>query len=319
MVGNTSYQYPQRRYQIPAGILKPGKNVFVVRVINNSGKGGFVPDKPYCLIAGNDTIDLKGYWQYKVGEVFLPGRGSGNSFSFQNQPTALYNAMVAPVTNYTIKGFLWYQGEANSSRAKEYTELQPAMIADWRNKWKEGDIPFLYVQLPNFMDVNYLPSESQWAELREAQLRSLSVPNTGMAVAIDLGEWNDIHPDRKKEVGERLALAAEKIAYGEKGIVYSGPVYQSSTINGDKIIISFTNTGSGLITNDGKELLQFAIAGVDKKFVWAKAKIEGDKVIVWNDDVSNPMYVRYAWADNPDNPNLYNKEGLPASPFRTDR
>ena len=319
MVGNTTYQYPQRRYQIPAGILQPGKNIFVIRVINNSGKGGFVPDKPYCLIAGNDTIDLTGYWQYKVGEVFLPGRGGGNSFSSQNQPAALYNAMVAPLTNYTIKGFLWYQGEANSSRAKEYTKLQPAMIADWRNKWKEGDIPFLYVQLPNFMEVNYLPSESQWAELREAQLRSLSVPNTGMAVAIDLGEWNDIHPDRKKEVGERLALAAEKIAYGEKDIVYSGPIYQSSTINGNKITISFTNTGSGLITNDGEELSQFAIAGADKKFVWAKAKIEGDKVIVWNDDVSNPMYLRYAWADNPDDPNLYNKEGLPASPFRTDR
>jgi len=317
VVGNTTYQYPQRRYQIPVGVLKPGKNIFVIRVINNSGKGGFVPDKPYCLIAGNDTIDLKGYWQYKVGDVFLPG-GSGHNFSFQNQPTALYNAMIAPVINYTIKGFLWYQGEANSSRAKEYTQLQPAMIADWRKKWKQGDLPFLYVQLPNFMEVNYLPSESQWAELREAQLRSLSVPNTGMAVAIDLGEWNDIHPDRKKEVGERLALAAEKIAYGEKDIVSSGPIYQSSTIDGSKIVISFTNTGSGLITNDGGELSQFAIAGADKKFVWAKAKIDGEKVIVWNDDVPNPMYVRYAWADNPDNPNLYNKEGLPASPFRTD-
>ena len=318
MVGNTTYQYPQRRYQIPAGILTPGKNIFVVRVINNSGKGGFVPDKPYCLIAGNDTVDLKGNWEYKVGEVFLPENGGGNNFSVQKQPTALYNAMVAPVINYTIKGFLWYQGEANSSQAKEYAKLQPAMIADWRNKWKEGDLPFLYVQLPNFMEVNYLPSESEWAELREAQLKSLSVPNTGMAVAIDLGEWNDIHPDRKKEVGDRLALAAEKLAYGEKDIVYSGPIYQSSTIDGNKMTISFTNTGNGLITNDGQDLSQFAIAGADKKFVWAKGKIEGDKVVVWNDTVPNPMYVRYAWADNPDNPNLYNKEGLPASPFRTD-
>jgi sialate O-acetylesterase len=226
--------------------------------------------------------------------------------------------MIAPVINYTIKGFLCYHREANTSRAKEYTNLQTAMIADWRNKWKEGDLPFLYVQLPNFMEVNYLPSESQWAELREAQLKSLSAPNTGMVVAIDLGEWNDIHPDRKKEVGERLALAAEKLTYGEKDIVYSGPIYQSSTVNGNTITISFTNTGSGLITNDGEELSQFAIAGADKKFVWAKAKIEGDKVIVWNDHLPNPMYVRYAWADNPDNPNLYNREGLPASPFRTD-
>jgi sialate O-acetylesterase len=318
MVGNTTYQYPQRRYQIPAGVLKAGKNIFVIRVINNAGKGGFVPDKPYCLMAGHDTIDLKGYWQYKVGEFFLPGHDGGNNFSLQQQPTGLYNAMIAPVINYTIKGFLWYQGEANTSRAKEYTNLQTAMIADWRNKWKEGDLPFLYVQLPNFMEVNYLPSESQWAELREAQLKSLSAPNTGMVVAIDLGEWNDIHPDRKKEVGERLALAAEKLTYGEKDIVYSGPIYQSSTVNGNTITISFTNTGSGLITNDGEELSQFAIAGADKKFVWAKAKIEGDKVIVWNDHLPNPMYVRYAWADNPDNPNLYNREGLPASPFRTD-
>ena len=140
-----------------------------------------------------------------------------------------------------------------------------------------------------------------------------------MAVTIDLGEWNDIHPDRKKEVGERLALAAEKLAYAEKNSVYSGPIYQSSVTDGNKIIISFTNTGSGLIANDGEELSQFAIAGADKKFVWAKARIDGEKVIVWNDGVSNPIYVRYAWADNPDNPNLYNKEGLPASPFRTDR
>lgn len=320
LVGNTAYQYPQRRYQVPAGLLKAGKNIFVVRVINNFGKGGFVPDKPYCIFAGNDTIDLKGYWQYKVGDVFVPQRGGfGGGISAQNQPAALYNAMVAPLINYTIKGFLWYQGEANTGRAEEYAKLQPAMIADWRHQWKEGDIPFLYVQLPGFMEMNYLPSESQWAALRESQLKSLSVPNTGMAVAIDLGEWNDIHPDRKKEVGVRLALAAEKITYGEKDIVYSGPVYQSAVTDGNKIIISFSNTGSGLISNDGEELKQFAIAGADKKFVWANAVIEGDKVVVWSDTVTDPMYVRYAWADNPDGANLFNKEGLPASPFRTDK
>ena len=138
-----------------------------------------------------------------------------------------------------------------------------------------------------------------------------------MAVTIDLGEWNDIHPDNKKDVGERLALAALKLSFNEN-IVHSGPIYQSSMIDGNKIILNFTNTGSGLISNDGEELGEFAVAGADKKFVWAKAKIEGDKVVVWNDSISNPMYVRYAWADNPVNPNLYNKEGLPASPFRTD-
>jgi len=318
-VGLTTYLYPQRRYPVPADILKAGKNIFVVRVTNNAGKGGFVPDKPYCIFAGNDTIDLKGTWQYKVGEIYQPRTaGGGGPVNAQNQPTALYNAMVAPIINYTIKGFLWYQGEANTGRAEEYAKLQPAQISDWRNKWKQGELPFFYVQLPGFMDYNYLPSESNWAMLRESQLSALSVPSTAMAVAIDLGEWNDIHPDNKKDVGERLALAAEKIVYGEN-IVHSGPIYQSATINGNKITINFTNTGSGLTTNDGEELGEFAIAGDDKKFLWAKAAIEGNTVIVWNDAVPNPKYVRYAWADNPVNPNLYNKEGLPASPFRTDR
>lgn len=319
-VGNTTYMYPQRRYTVPAGLLKPGKNLFVIRVTNNSGKGGFVPDKPYYLFAGNDTVDLKGYWDYKVGLVNQPFRGfggGGGGIAAQNQPTGLYNSMIAPLVGYTMKGFVWYQGESNTSRPAEYAKLQPAMINDWRTKWNQPNAPFLFVQLPGFMDYNYLPSESQWAQFREAQLKSLSVPNTGMAVAIDLGEWNDIHPDRKKPVGDRLALAAEKIAYGEN-IVYSGPIYQSQQIDGNKIILSFTNVGSGLITNDGEEPGEFAIAGADKKFVWAKAKIEGDKIIVWSDAVSNPMYVRYAWADDPVNPNLFNKEGLPASPFRTD-
>ena len=319
-VGNTTYMYPQRRYHIPADALNAGKNILVVKVTNNNGKGGFVPDKPYCLFAGNDTIDLKGYWQYKVGEVYPPRSGGfgGGGTSAQNQPTALYNAMIAPLINYSVKGFLWYQGESNAGRPEEYAKLQPAQIADCRNKWKQPDAPFLYVQLPGFMDYNYLPSESGWAMLRESQMRSLSVPNSGMAVAIDLGEWNDIHPDNKKDVGERLALAALKIAYGEN-IVYSGPIYQSAKVEGNKITINFSNVGSGLITNDGEELSEFAIAGADKKFVWAKAKIDGDKIVVWNDNVANPMYVRYGWADNPVNPNLYNKEGLPASPFRTDQ
>jgi len=319
-VGNTSYMYPQRRYNVPADVLKAGKNIFVVKVTNTNGKGGFVPGKPYCIFAGNDTVDLKGEWQYKVGEVYQPRSGGfgGGGISAQNQPTALYNAMIAPLINYTIKGFLWYQGEANTNRAEEYAKLQPAQIIDWRKKWRQGDPPFLYVQLPGFMDYNYLPSESQWATLRESQLRSLSVPNTAMAVAIDLGEWNDIHPDNKKTVGERLALAAEKLAYGEN-VIYSGPLYESSKVDGNRITITFTSVGSGLITNDGEAPGEFAIAGADKKFVWAKAKIDGDKIIVWNDAVGSPMYVRYAWADDPVNPNLFNKEGLPASPFRSDK
>lgn len=318
-IGNTTYQYPQRRYALAADVLKAGKNIFVIRVSNTAGKGGFVPDKPYCIFSGSDTVDLKGTWQYKVGEVFLPGGGfSGGGIAAHLQPAALYNAMVAPFTNYTIKGFCWYQGESNAGRAEEYAKLQPAQIADWRNKWQLGALPFLFVQLPGYMDFNYLPSESNWALLRESQLKALTVPNTAMAVAIDLGEWNDIHPDNKKDVGERLASAAMKLAYSET-IIHSGPLYQSHITEGNTIIISFTNTGSGLITNDGEAPAEFAVAGADKKFVWAKTKIEGDKIIVWSDWVKEPEYVRYAWADNPVNPNVYNKEGLPASPFRTDK
>lgn len=319
-IGRTGSLYTERRYNIPADLLKAGKNLFVVKITNNSGKGGFVPDKPYYLFSGTDTVSLVGAWQYKVGEVFVPREaqaGGGGFVSAQNSPTALYNGMIAPVVNYTIKGFLWYQGESNVTRARQYASLQPAQISDWRKKWNIGDLPFLFVQLPNYGDHSYQPGESGWAMLRESQFKALSLPNTGMAVTIDIGEWNDIHPWNKHEPGRRLALLAEKIAYSEN-IVSSGPLFQSAQIDGNKIVISFTNTGSGLITNDGEELSEFAIAGADKKFVAAKAKIEGDKVIVSSDAVTNPLYVRYAWAESPPYPNLYNKEGLPASPFRTD-
>lgn len=311
--GHTTYQYPQRRYQLPAGTLKPGKNLIVIRVTNNSGKGGFIPDKPYYLSAGKDTLDLKGTWQYKVGGVntFPPGN---NEFREQNCPTALYNAMLAPVTSYTAKGILWYQGESNAGNPGNYAQLQAALINDWRKKWAE-DLPFLFVQLPNFMEVRYLPSESDWAATREAQRKTLTIPHTGMAVTIDLGEWNDVHPDRKKEVGDRLALLARKMVYGEQQVVATGPLFEDAKADGNKVILTFSSTGSGLTTNDGEPPAQFAIAGADKKFVWADARIEGNTVIVWSDTIVSPEYVRYAWADNPDNPNLYNREGLPASPF----
>ena len=325
-VGNTTYQYPQRRYDVPAGVLEGGKNLFVIRVTNNFGKGGFVPDKPYCIFNDTDTVDLKGYWQYKVGEVFVPfdwsvfskdndGEPRERRINPQNEPTALYNGMVAPYVQYPLKGVLWYQGESNTGRPETYHDYMHALVDGWREVFNDPDLPFIYAQLPNFMEVSYLPVESNWALLREAQLKALSIPNTAMTVNIDLGEWNDIHPDNKKDVGERMALAAQKLAYGED-LVYSGPLYKEHTLEGNKVIISFSHVGSGLITDDGEKLSEFAIAGEDKKFVWADAKIEGDKVIVWNEEIPDPKYVRYAWADNPDNPNLYNKEGLPASPFR---
>ncbi len=319
-VGHTTYQYPQRRYEVPMDVLKKGTNIFVVKVTNYSGKGGFVPDKPYYIFTGKDTVDLKGYWQYKVGDVFEPPTAEtsrADKINPQNQPTSLYNAMVAPLTNLALKGILWYQGESNAGHPDAYADLLPALIQNWRSKFNNDQLPFIYAQLPNFMGVSYLPSESNWAELRESQLKALSFPNTAMTVNIDLGEWNDIHPDNKKDVGDRMALAAFHLAYGED-LVYSGPIYREHRIKDNKVIISFSHIGSGLVTKDGNAPSQFAIAGEDKKFRWAKAKIDGDQVIVWNDEIPNPKYVRYAWADNPDNPNLYNQEGLPASPFRTE-
>lgn len=315
LAGRTTYQYPQRRYHLPSGLLKPGKNLLVIRVSNYSGKGGFVPDKPYYLFAGNDTLALEGNWKYKVGDVFMPNTGNSGGFSRQSQPTALYNAMVAPVTRYTLKGICWYQGESNAGKPEEYKQLLPALIHDWRKKWQLGELPFLYVQLPGFMDYNFLPSESNWALLREAQSDALRVPNTGMAVALDLGEWNDIHPDNKKDVGVRLALAAMYTAYGDS-LVYSGPVPDSAYRNGPDVILTFRHTGSGLTTTDGEPPSEFAVAGADRKFYWAKTRTEGNRVILSCKEVQEPVYIRYAWADNPFNPNLCNREGLPASPFR---
>ncbi|MBN1397967.1 MAG: sialate O-acetylesterase [Bacteroidetes bacterium] len=314
-VGSVSYQYPPRRYFIPENILKEGKNTIVIRLISNGGKGGFVLDKPYELIVDNKKIDLKGFWKYRLGAKMRP---MSPSTFITYKPTGIFNAMIAPLTNFMIKGVIFYQGESNTDRPLEYAELFPAVIKSWRNKWDQGDFPFLYVQLHNYSEAPAYPSESSWALTREAQLKTLSLPNTGMVVAIDLGEWNDIHPLNKKDVAKRLSLAARKIAYNEKNVVASGPIYQKMAIRGNKVILTFSNIGSGLQAKGGKQLKQFAIAGKDKKFVWANAKIVKNKVIVWSPAVKEPAAVRYAWATNPEGANLYNKEGLPASPFRTD-
>jgi sialate O-acetylesterase len=317
LVGTTGYQYPQRNYLVPAGVLHSGKNIVVVRIINSSGRGGFVKDKPYKLFTEKDTIKLTGNWQYQLGCIMNPA--PGQTF-VQWKPTGLYNCMLAPANNYAIRGAAWYQGESNAERYQEYQKLLTALIADWRLKHNQGNFPFIIAQLPNFMDAKDQPSESSWASFRNTQLNTvLAVENTALTVNIDLGEWNDIHPLNKEDVGKRLALAAEQLAYHDKKVVASGPIYQSLKIKSNKVELTFTNCGSGLMTKDGKALKQFAIAGTDGKFIWAQAKIEGKKVIVWDDAISNPVSVRYAWADNPEGANLYNQEGLPASPFRTNK
>jgi len=314
-VGTTGYQYPPRRYTIAPEILKSGQNNITVRVVSQSGNGAFIKEKPYQLTVDGQTFDLKGSWKYRIGAKCGP---CPSTTFFPGKPLGLYNAMLYPIVNYSLKGMVWYQGESNAERASEYKTVLSTLIGEWRRLWNQGNQPFLFVQLPDFMEPKNEPSEGDWATLRNQQLKTLSVPNTAMVVTIGLGEKNDIHPLRKKEVGQRLALTAEKLAYNEKKLVASGPIYQSMKVKGNTIELNFSDCGSGLTTNDCKELKHFAIAGADKKYLWAKAEIKGNKIVVWNDAVSKPAVVRYAWADNPAGANLYNKEGLPASPFTTE-
>ncbi len=246
-----------------------------------------------------------------------------------NAPARLYNGMISPLMPLAIKGVIWYQGESNVGRAKQYNVLLSALISDWRKNWAQGDFPFIIVQLANYRNSLSSPAESSWAELRESQyLTSRNLPNSGLAVIIDIGEADNIHPKNKQDAGLRLSLAARKVAYGEKDLVASGPVYDSMKVEEGKIRIKFSEVGGGLEAKGG-DLKGFAIAdeeqqktedrfGKGRKFVWAKAEISGDSVLVWSDEVKNPVAVRYAWADNPEGCNLYNKEGLPAVPFRAE-
>lgn len=300
-------------YTIPAGLLKPGENTIAIRVAMLWGGGGLNPPAGELYITdGGSKITLAGKWLYKqdIEPVFPKIRNN------QIYPTVLYNGMINPVIPYGIKGFIWYQGEANAAAAYDYRKLFPMMISDWRQRWQQGNLPFLFVQLANFMETKQLPSESEWAELREAQTLTLSQPNTGMACAIDIGEGNDIHPKNKQEVGRRLALIANKMVYKQNDIA-SGPMYKSYRTAGNRIYIQFKNTGAALSAKDGKALTGFAMAGKDKVFYWAHASIVGNEVMVTCDKVAAPVAVRYAWADNPEC-NLMNAAGLPAVPFRTD-
>jgi sialate O-acetylesterase len=278
-----------------------------------------VADYPQALIKHKEAVAR---WEEAVAKAKAegkpaPGNRPGAPFGpgHPHTPAGLYNAMIAPLMPYMVGGAIWYQGESNAGRAYQYRELFPTMIKSWWNTWGQGDFPFLFVQLANFMEVKDTPGESAWAELREAQTMTLDMPNTGMAVIIDIGEAKDIHPKNKQDVGKRLALWALANTYGKK-VVYSGPLYESMEKKGDKILLHFAHCG-GLVARDGEPLKGFAIAGEDHKFVWADAKIEGDTVVVGSSEVANPIAVRYAWADNPVC-NLCNKAGLPASPFRTD-
>lgn len=324
-----------RIYTVPGKLVKSGRNVITVRVYSNIYAGGFIgtPNQMQLVPVNGKTetpIPLSGKWKFEIEANFglvppppPPPRGQGNP----NSPYMLFNNMIKPILPFGIRGAIWYQGESNAEKAKQYRKLFPLMIRSWRKSWKQGDFPFYFVQLANYMALGTKPEESTWAELREAQTMTLSLPNTGMAVTIDIGEAKDIHPRNKQDVGLRLALPALAKLHGFKNLVYSGPIYKSMKIEKGQIRISFDHVGGGLVVH-GKKLEGFSIAGKDpsspkgsavasKKFVWADAKIEGNTVVVSSPHVSRPVAVRYGWAENPPC-NLFNSSDLPASPFRTD-
>lgn len=317
-VGSTSYSYPPRKYDIPAGVLREGKNNITIRLMANAGNGGFVEDKPYKIVSDDFEKDLTGRWKYKVGLDLSKAEKYKKALSDSRRiGSGLYNGMIYPLQHYKVTGAIWYQGESNAGRP-HYEEYMKALIANWRELFQQPELPFLLVQLPNYMPKPQTPPmQSGWASIREAQLNTvLTVPNTALAVTYDVGEWNDIHPLNKKDIGYRLFLGARKIVYNEK-VVSSGPLYKGMKIDGDKIIISFSEIGGGLRSRERK-LKHFAIAGEDKEFVWADAVIRGNTVVVNNNEIKNPVAVRYAWSNNPEEANLINREGLLASPFRTD-
>src|SRR5215213_7101182 len=315
-----SYMVP-RKYVVPGSLVRAGRNVIAVRVFDSAGEGGFSRGGAFSIGPGGaEAIALGGVWEYKVEQALEPkhpdwgSRPEAVGVSNQNNPSVLYNAMIAPLVGFAIRGVIWYQGESNAGRAYQYRTLFPTMIRVWRSAWG-SNFPFYFVQLANWHANKAEPDESDWAELREAQMMTLREPQTGMAVTIDIGDVNDIHPRNKLDVGRRLAAWALADTYNQK-VIPSGPLFDSYNVKGDQIRIRFKHA-DGLKTSDGGPLKGFAIAGEDRHFVWADARIEGDTVIVLSPKISKPVAVRYGWADNPI-ANLYNKAGLPASPFRTD-
>jgi len=233
--------------------------------------------------------------------------------------SSIYNGMIAPLIPFYIRGAIWYQGESNEARAQQYALLLPTMIRAWRERWGEGDFPFGIVQLPNYRDPKTDPADEPWSHIREAQRRTaVSTPNTGLIVTIDIGEAHDIHPKNKLDVGRRMARWAMADVYGRR-LTKSGPAFREAKVARARMVVKFDEVGTGLRIHDGEKLEEFAIAGADRKWYWANAKIVGkDRIEVWSDAVPQPLAVRYAFNNNPKHPNLTNDTGLPAAPFRTD-
>jgi sialate O-acetylesterase len=319
-----------RHYIIPAWVNTSDTLTIAVRVFDHFGGGGFngsASEMTLNTLDDSSSISLAGPWKWIVEKRMpnAPGTSRGgprkpNGPDSSHRPANLYNAMIHPLVPYGIRGAIWYQGETNAGRAKEYRTLLPVMINNWRDVWNQGDFPFGVVQLANFMATTDQPSDPAWAHLRDAQLNtSLTVPNTGLAVIIDIGEAKDIHPKNKQDVGKRLGFWALNTVYGQTDVIPSGPVYKSMQVNDNKVTLTFDVVGKGLKTTDSKAPAEFIITDDMKNWYWADAKITSKNTIdVSSDKVAKPVAVRYAWANNPVNPNLTNSANIPASPFRTD-
>lgn len=306
-----------RRYALPAGLLRTGRNVLAVRVTDTGGGGGFH--------GAENLMRL----QTEAGDVALAGRWRARVESIQTKtvlngpnglPTLAFNAMLAPLTDFPLRGVIWYQGESNVTRAHQYLQTFPWLIQDWRQQWRQPDLPFYFVQLASYLPLaNNRLSGSAWAELRDAQRQTLKLSGTGMAVATDVGDANDIHPRNKQAVGLRLALHALKNQYGQKKLAANGPVFRSLRQRGAQLELSFDELGGGLLAAGSDGVLHgFTVADASQQFHHAQARIQGNKVIVWHADIKRPIAVRYGWVDNPEQSNLVNRAGLPASPFRSD-
>ena len=318
-VGASSWVENPRFYFIGKGILKPGTNEIAIRVFRMKPHGGFLgkPDSLRLVLGDKSTISLAGDWKAALSADVVPPRKLPLMFeNYPTMPAVLFQGMIQPVAPLAIRGVIWYQGEANFTRAVQYRTLLPLMIGDWRTAFGQGALPFYIVSLPAFMHRRDEPGDDSWAELREAQaLTAREVKHSGLAVTVDTGDADNIHPAAKKIVGERLALVALANEY-RRPVVFAGPTFVSATPQGSAIKITFTNTDGGLVVR-GDGLKEFSIAGKDQQWHWADAKADGDSVMVSSPDVPNPAAVRYAWQANPA-ATLYNGAGLPAVPFRTD-
>ena len=315
--GSTMGASAHREYQVKPEKLKAGKNLIAIRVLDYWERGGFLDTaQEFKISSGNWEQSLAGEWKMNIGNLSFMWIRTPNV-----HPNLLFNGMLSPILPYSFKGAIWYQGENNVLFASQYRQVLPELIKDWRKNFSNGDFPFYLVQLPNMNSINSNSQHggSDWADLRESQTSALKIPNTGMVVTIDLGDSTNVHPKDKTELARRLALLALKNTYGQKLGEVASPMMLESKIEADKVELRFSNIGSGLIVHDKYGYLKgFEIAGADQKFYYAKAEIEGDRVIVSSEKVPNPVAVRYAWSSNPSDANLYNQEGLPAAPFRTD-